>query len=112
MPIDVTRQEASPGNESTLRDRLAVDRTLLANERTLLAYVRTGLAFGVVGGSLIKFFQSPTLCFTGWSLVVVGVLIIAAGSSKFLAVHHRLKSLDQHRITASAGNHTEIPGQS
>ena len=51
-------------------DRL---RTALANERTLLAYVRTTLALFVVGGSLIKFFETRSLHTLGWIIGVFGL---------------------------------------
>jgi len=35
--------------DTSIRDRLARQRTELANERTLLAYIRTALGFFIVG---------------------------------------------------------------
>ncbi len=64
--------------ELVLRDELAIDRTVLANERTFLSYLRTSLSFAVVGGTILKFSDSP-------DLRVVGVifLFLAGGSLGF-----------------------------
>jgi len=53
-----------PDGDLTLRDWLALDRTVLANERTLLAYVRTALALLAGGVALFQFVE------TDWALAV------------------------------------------
>lgn len=58
--------------ELTLRDELALDRTLLANERTLLAYLRTAMALLIAGATMIHFANE------GWFLAV-GVVCLFAG---------------------------------
>ncbi len=47
-----------PSEELTLRDYLALGRTVPANERTFLSYVRTALAFAGEGVALIHFVES------------------------------------------------------
>ena len=61
MSQDATTPKAGPYGgfrlpELILRDRLAIDRTVLANERTLLAYIRTALTLFLVG---ITFVDAP-----------------------------------------------------
>lgn len=77
----------------TLRDKLAIDRTALANERTLLAYARTGLALMIVGGSLLKFFESPASSLAGRLLLAASALVILIGAARFLSVQRRLKCI-------------------
>ncbi|MFH1748748.1 MAG: DUF202 domain-containing protein [Planctomycetota bacterium] len=96
-----TPYSAVEGRELTLCDRLAIDRTGLANERTLLAYGRTGLALMIVGGSLIRFFDSLTSTLTGWLFVAAGALTIAIGFSRFLSVRRRLNALTRRTAMAT-----------
>lgn len=53
-------------DDLTLRDLLAVDRTVVANERTLLGFIRTALALALTGASLVKFSDSSSLHIAGW----------------------------------------------
>ncbi len=75
----------------TPTDLLALDRTVLANERTLLAYLRTALALAVVGGTLIKFFQSRWLWAVGALLLLMALVTFAIGIRRYRKVHGRLK---------------------
>jgi putative membrane protein len=79
-------------DELILRDRLAIDRTILANERTLLAYARTALALLIAGLSLMHL---PYLSFgtdldttfyavIGWFCVGLGAVVVTIGY-----VHYR-----------------------
>lgn len=83
--------DVEPG-KLTLRDRLAIDRTTLANERTLLAYVRTGLAVCVVGGTLTQLVRTTVAAVFGWVGVAGGLVIVAVGFRRFLALHGRLRA--------------------
>lgn len=55
----------------TLRDLLAVDRTIVANERTLLGYVRTTLAMLGSGAALLHFFDESAAQIAGWGFLLV-----------------------------------------
>ncbi|MDZ7265010.1 MAG: DUF202 domain-containing protein, partial [candidate division KSB1 bacterium] len=72
-------QEQLSTDEPLLRDRLALDRTILANERTFLAYVRTALAFLITGLGLLKFSQDLTLEIIGIIFLITSVAVIAVG---------------------------------
>lgn len=72
-----------PGDQLTLRDRLAISRTVLANERTLMAYYRTALAVLITGISLIKFFDSLVLEIIGWVLLPVGAVTVFIGTRNY-----------------------------
>jgi putative membrane protein len=77
-----------------LRDHLAIDRTVLANERTILAYVRTALAFLIVGGTLLKLFNSLSMTISGWAFIAGGVLILGVGIYKFLEMRSKINRLE------------------
>ena len=93
------------GRSTSLRDQLAIDRTVLANERTLLAYMRTGLALLVVGGSLIRFFDSPGSALTGWLFVAGGAMVTGIGALRYLSVRRQLHPLIDRiaRVTEDNG---------
>lgn len=65
--------------ELTLRDQLAIDRTVLANERTCLAYCRTSLALILTGTGCMKFFDGGISDIAGWTLIALGLVVIAVG---------------------------------
>lgn len=77
-------------DDTTARDRLALERTLLANERTLLAYARTALALVGGGAGLVHFFATPGIVALGWTLVGAGVITVGVGGWRFAAVRRRL----------------------
>jgi putative membrane protein len=77
-------------DQLTLRDRLAIDRTVLANERTLLAYLRTAIALLVTGGSLVKLFPlEGGLVVLGWILLGAGGLLALQGTARYVRERRR-----------------------
>jgi putative membrane protein len=77
--------------DTGVRDRLAMDRTVLANERTLLAYVRTAFAFLAGGVTLLKVFPGDAVMVRlGVFLLAVGVFSSAFGAWRFVSVMRRL----------------------
>ncbi len=92
------KQGESRRDESDIRDRLAVERTVLANERTLLAYVRTSLALFVVG---ITFIHLPGLHpeagpwslayhIAGWVFLVAAVVVAVIGYRRYRSSQNRI----------------------
>lgn len=82
--------------DTTVRDDLARDRTVLANERTLLAYGRTALS--LVAVALVSFQFAPTS-----SGIAVGVIaltsaagILSWGIHTYRAVSSKLAT-DPHK---------------
>ena len=82
--------------QSGVRDKLALERTRLANERTFLAYVRTALSLIAGGAVLLQFFDAYTaVIVSGWSLIVLGGIVLLVGIYRFLHVKSRLKADNQ-----------------
>lgn len=80
-------------NDSTLRDNLALKRTLLANERTFLAYVRTALSLIAGSAVLFQFFSDiPLYLLTAWLLILSGGLMLIVGLLRFIWVGRQLKT--------------------
>jgi putative membrane protein len=67
----------------TLRDELAVDRTLLANERTLLAYLRSGVALLIAGISILHFSQAGWFWGIGLTCLPAGLVTGIIGICRF-----------------------------
>lgn len=85
-----TEVDRIPGRSET--DRLAAVRTALANERTLLAYVRTALALSGGGAGMISLLEAPAAHAFGWTLVVLGLVGLVVGLSRFRHVARELGS--------------------
>lgn len=68
----------------SLRDLLAIDRTIVANERTLLSYVRTTLALMAAGGALVHLFEDPRVVISGWVLLALSLPIFGIGFWHYL----------------------------
>lgn len=84
-----------PETDLTLRDQLALDRTVLANERTLLAYVRTALALLAGGVTLLHFVDEPWAVVLGVVALPLSVVVGGYGAWRFRAVRRRLRAIDQ-----------------
>lgn len=79
-----------PTDPLPLRDRLALDRTVLANERTLLAHVRTALGLLAAGAGLIHFLDDPVTMALGWTLAGLAPLSLGVGVWRFVRMRARL----------------------
>lgn len=78
-------------DQLTLRDELALDRTVLANERTFLAYVRTSLGFLILGMTFLHFLEQRYYHVVGCAFMVVGALILLIGCRRFVRIRRDLK---------------------
>lgn len=92
-----------------LRDRLAIDRTILANERTLLAYVRTALTLFLVGMSFIHvpmFHPDPDFGgliygLSGWLFVSAAVVVAVVGQVRYRRFRARVPKVTDQPPPAS-----------
>ncbi len=76
----------------TLRDQLALDRTVLANERTVLAYARTVILLVVSSISLFKLFpDSPFALWLGTALLPAAAVAGVVGGYRFLRLSRALR---------------------
>ncbi len=81
--------------ETGLRDKLALERTLLANERTFLAYVRTALSLLAAGAALLQFFPDrPHINVPAWCMMALGGATLVTGIYRFLTVRSHLRRDD------------------
>lgn len=86
--------------DTTLRDELARDRTILANERTFLSYSRTALA--LIGVAVVIFhFAAPEVAMTlgALSLTAAG-LVFFWGIHSYRTIAARIDAHTQHEAKA------------
>lgn len=75
----------------TLRDELALDRTLLANERTLMAYLRSGVALMIAGGTIMHFASRGWFWAIGLACLPIGVLAALIGARRYRAMNRKIE---------------------
>ncbi len=80
-------------NSMTLRDFLALDRTILANERTVLAWVRTGLSILIAGITFIKYINDTLFRLIGYGFVTFGMVVLGLGTFRYNRLSQKLKKL-------------------
>jgi len=72
--------------DTSIRDRLARQRTELANERTLLSYIRTALGFFIVGIPAVWWLELPGIQLLGVVSLVIGLVILGVGVRRFFSI--------------------------
>jgi putative membrane protein len=82
-------------SQGTLRDALAVERTVLANERTVLAYLRTGIALLIGGLGCIGFFENIVMRVLGGALVLLALVAVITGFRKYIKTKRVLATLNK-----------------
>ncbi len=88
--------------DMTLRDYLAVDRTVMANESSFLSYIRTALTMIVAAVTFLKFFNSTSVHVLGWIFIVGAVLMVVHGATRYEAMENIL-----HNLTGDMQNHPD-----
>lgn len=78
------------GNESTLRDYLALERTRLANERTLLSYLRTSLYLIVGGIAFLQVEKLDSIHWLGYVCFALSVGALIVGTSRFVQLRRTI----------------------
>lgn len=79
--------------ELILRDKLALDRTVLANERTLLSYFRSFVVVLSSGITILKVEFFEEIEYLGIFLVAIAPMLLLIGFARFIYVKKRIKSL-------------------
>jgi len=82
-----------------LRDKLAIDRTLLANERTLLAYLRSGVALLIAGVSIIHFSREGWFWAIGIACIPTGIITGIVGVARYRIMNKKIASVRNQPAT-------------
>ena len=72
--------------DTSIRDRLARQRTEMANERTLLSYIRTALGFFIVDIPAVWWLELPGIQLLGVVSLVLGLVILGVGVRRFFSI--------------------------
>jgi len=72
--------------DTSIRDRLARQRTVLANERTLLSYIRTALGFFIVGIPAVWWLELPGIQGLGVVSLLIGLVFLGVGVRRFFSI--------------------------
>jgi putative membrane protein len=79
-----------------LRERLAIERTVMGNDRTLLAFIRTSLYFAIAGmsvNSLLKVTYGMWFEIAFW---IIAPIILIIGLLKYSKQKKSLKNSEMH----------------
>lgn len=79
-----------------LREKLAVQRTVMANQTTLLSFIRTSLYFLVAGLSLKSLLKLENSLLFQITFYVVSVLIFLIGLFNFYKQRTFIKNSEKH----------------
>lgn len=79
-----------------LREKLAVQRTVMANQTTLLSFIRTSLYFLVAGLSLKSLLKLENSLLFQITFYVVSVLIFVTGLFNFYKQRTFIKNSEKH----------------
>ena len=90
-------------DEFTLRDRLAIERTLMSNERTVLAYGRTSLTLLAIGVTFLHFAPGAGMFYIlhilGFFFLTIGALVLSVGTLQFVRAKRRMNKMPIDRHT-------------
>lgn len=92
-------------DEKLLREHLALERTKLANERTLLSYIRASIYLLISGLALlqIKDYQGISLMWVGYLSLIICVVFLLVGISRYIALERKLNRL----LRSDDSDHTD-----
>ncbi|CEH34310.1 DUF202 domain-containing protein [Romboutsia lituseburensis] len=80
--------------DMTLRDYLAIDRTILANERTHLSYTRTVVSFLVAALTLYKLLGGIEGIIVALVLIISAIYFLVRGRKTYKDVSENLNLLN------------------
>jgi putative membrane protein len=83
----------------TLRDELAIDRTLLANERTLMAYLRSGVALLIAGVTIIHFSNEGWFWGVGMACLPTGLVAGIIGLARYRKMSRSISAVRKKKGT-------------
>ncbi len=86
----------SVNKDLILREKLALERTVMANDRTLLSFIRTGLYFSIAGITINELLQPSYGLALEIFFWVVAALIIVAGVIKYRRQKKKIEDNRKH----------------
>ncbi|MBC6491686.1 DUF202 domain-containing protein [Flavihumibacter stibioxidans] len=90
------KTENNLNKDLILRERLALERTIMTNNTTLLAFIRTSLYFAIAGltlNNLLSIRYGSVIEATCWSL---SVIILSVGIKNYFVQKKKIKDSEKH----------------
>ena len=88
--------EKDTNKDLILREKLAIQRTILANQTTLLAFVRTSMYFLVAGLSIDNFIEFKNILIIPYLFYVVSFVIAVLGVVNYFIQKNIIKKSEIH----------------
>lgn len=79
-----------------LRERLALQRTVMANQSTFLAFLRTAMYFLVAGVSLHHLIEVKSGQLIEYSFMMISAFLLIIGIVNYLYHRRKIKESEQH----------------
>ncbi len=79
-----------------LREKLALQRTILANQSTLLAFLRTSMYFMVAGLSVRQFMDFKNGILVEVTLMLFAVAIFVIGVVNYILQRRKIRESEKH----------------
>lgn len=79
-----------------LREKLALQRTILANQSTLLAFLRTSMYFMVAGLSVRQFMDLKNGILVEVTLMLFAVAIFVIGVVNYILQRRKIRESEKH----------------
>jgi putative membrane protein len=90
------KNEETINKDLILRERLALQRTILANQSTFLAFLRTAMYFLVAGLSMRNLLKIENSFFIEASFYVVSLLIFGFGTANYFRHKKMILENEKH----------------
>jgi len=79
-----------------LRERLALQRTILANQSTFLSFLRTSMYFAVAGVSVDRLLDIPGGRIYEYVLFVISAIVLVVGIFNFAIHRKKIAGSEKH----------------
>lgn len=79
-----------------LRERLAIQRTIMANQSTFLSFLRTSMYFAVAGVSLDQLVKLPGGHIIEYIFLVISAVVLAVGVINYVIQKRKITESERH----------------
>ena len=79
-----------------LRERLAIQRTIMANQSTFLSFLRTSMYFAVAGVSLDQLVKLPGGHIIEYIFLVISAVVLVVGVINYVIQKRKMTESERH----------------
>lgn len=79
-----------------LRERLAIQRTIMANQSTFLSFLRTSMYFAVAGVSLDQLVKLPGGHIIEYIFLVISAVVLVVGVINYVIQKRKIVESERH----------------